>query len=155
LIQSGQATIPVAFFTLKCERERLEPGHSGHLLDAVDEQGGPSTAQKEDERSRLWLQPKMNGGIDDIEGAVSPADAMTDFAHIAFGKVARHAGDVVDAAHFLYRRGGDGKGLSADTKQNDLLGSRLGRSVGLGKIHHRAPTGVARVNASTRLSIAA
>src|SRR6516165_3360121 len=97
----------------------------------------------------------MDRGVDKVERAVPSANAVADLAKMAFGEIASHACNVVHAAHFLHGSGGDGEILSADTEQNDLFGARLVRFGRSGRIHHRTPTGVARVRAMTRFSMAA
>src|SRR6266404_4960972 len=95
LIECGKPTVPAALFALKCERQGLEASHGGHFVNAIDEQSCAGATEKENERRRLRLQAEMDGGVDDVESSVATADAVTDFAQVAFGKVAGHAGDDV------------------------------------------------------------
>jgi len=75
----------------------------------------------------------MERGIDDVQHAIAAANAVANFFQMAFWEIARHACDIVHAAHFLHRRGRDGKSLPADSEQNDLLGARLMRFFGRGE----------------------
>src|SRR5258705_5604844 len=154
LVQRGQSAIPIAFFALERQRERLKVRHGGHFFNAVDQQRGAGATQEKNERRGLRLQAEMNRGIYDVKSAITAADAVANFAQMTFRKIARHAFDVVNAAYFLYRGRRDRKSLSTDAKQNDLFGARRMRFGAGWKIHQRAPTGVARVKTRTRFSIA-
>jgi hypothetical protein len=154
LVDGGQAAIPVALFVAKRLRKGLEAGHAGHFLDTVYQESGARPTQDEDQRGVRRREAEVEGAVDDIERMLAALNYVADFTDLGTGNFPRGTGERVDATDFLNRRGGNGKQVPADTKQDDLLrAERLG--LRWSRAHYFTPTGVALQMPITRFSITA
>src|SRR4029077_4836937 len=143
LVERSETAIPAAVLVAKGQRERLQAGHAGHFLDAVDQQGGARTPQHENESGWRRRQAKVHGGVYDVYGIFTATHDVLHFAQAGLRNLLRCAGETVHAANFLHGSGRDGKKLAADAEQDDLLSARGGSLDWKIGAHYLTPTGVA------------
>src|SRR5215475_6106051 len=111
-------------------------------------------AQEKNQRSRGRGESKMNSAIHDVVSLVVSAYCVPDFSNARRRNFLRHAGEAVHAAYFLHGGRRNCEELPANAKQNYLFRTRSASLAGSNRLHQRTPTGVARLNARTRFSIA-
>jgi hypothetical protein len=155
LIERRETPIPKAFFVTEGKRKRLKASHGGHFLDAIDEESRSGATQNENERGRRGRQTEMHRAVYDVERLFGAVNDMLHFAKVGLSDFASGSREAVHAANFLNARGGNGEELSADAKENDLLGTRRGSFCGRWEAHYFAPTGAVRQMPMTRFSMAA
>src|SRR5208283_4078254 len=154
LIQDRQPAVPHAFLVAKRRRQRLQPRHRGHLLDAINQQPHARLAQKKNQPRRRWPQSKVHRRIHDVHAPFAAFQQVPHLGHVGFLDLHGRSRQAVHAAHFLHRSRRNRENLIAAPEQNDLLRAHRRRLVYGLKAHQRAPTGAMRLSPSTRFSMA-